>query len=99
MNDTTSRFFRDLVYISSKANHKITLSGITRFMDEWRTIENNLTYRGHSERLTQEYERRLQEYLRGGSDADIAARLGMNKGTFSCWRIKQNLPPLGRLAG
>ena len=92
---TAKRCIADLIRLSEKGRGKITSQAIGDYFAEWRAIENNLLYKCQSKLTDDEHERRAQAYHLGGSDVDMAARLGISAEAFGWWRRRNGLPPKG----
>ena len=92
---TITRCVADLIRLSMKQKGKVTEQGIGAFLIEWRNMENNLTYKRESRLSKDEHKRRVKAYHAGGSDLDMASRIGISPGAYAEWRRRNGLPPKG----
>ncbi len=79
----------DMRTLQRRHNVEFHRNAITKFIDEWRAGENGYLSK-------EEEQRRVDAYNMGGSDVDIAYRLGIPAATFQSWRQRKNLPIMGK---
>ena len=71
-----------------------TSDQIGQYLKEWRSIENTHDYKMMIS--DDEHKRRLLSYAQGGSDIEMANRIGLSQQAYNVWRRRNNLPPRGR---
>ena len=79
----------EMVHLQGKYQVQFTQAKVTKFVDYYRVQQSSFLPRT-------EEERRVESYTIGGSDADMAARLGLTRKSFTAWRVSRNLPANGR---
>ena len=93
--NTIARCVADLIRLSKKQKGKVTEQGIGDYLAEWRAIENGLLYKRQSQLSKDEHARRVKAYHAGGSDLDMASRIGISTQAYAEWRRRNGLPPKG----